>query len=188
MSLDILADEISAAAKAEAKKVKAAARKDAKGILKEAKTQVGSYHADVLARSERGSEQLAVETVAAARQGNQQRLLVARREELDATWDQVIEAVSTAKFKGRSDMLKALVAEALGAGGEGMVLRPVSKDRKALEQCAKSVDFGSDVDGIGGFVLESADGSVMMDYRFEGRLRTAWEASLGDVNRILFGE
>ena len=188
MSLDTIADEIGSMAKDEAKKVTSAAKKDAKAIQKEAQGQVDEYHADVMARAERSSQQLAVETVAAARQANHQRLLVARREELDTTWEQVVEAVSSAKFKGRSDMLKALVAEAKETGTEGMSLRPVSKDRKALEQAAKSIDFGDDIDGIGGFVLESKDGSVVIDYRFEGRLRTAWETSLGDVSTILFGE
>ena len=112
MSLDTIADEIGSMAKDEAKKVTSAAKKDAKAIQKEAQGQVDEYHADVMARAERSSQQLAVETVAAARQANQQRLLVARREELDTTWEQVVEAVSSAKFKGRSDMLKALVAEA----------------------------------------------------------------------------
>ena len=84
--------------------------------------------------------------------------------------------------------MKQLAGEAMEAGTAGMSLRPVSKDRKALEQSAKSIDFGDDIDGIGGFVLESKDGSVVIDYRFEGRLRTAWETSLGDVSTILFGE
>ena len=188
MSLNTIADEIGSMAKDEAKKVKSAAKKEAKGIQKEAQGQVDDYHADVMARTDRSSQQHSVETVAAARQANQQRLLVARREELDTTWNQVIETVSSAKFKGRSEMLKALVGEAMDAGAEGMTLRPVSKDRKALEQAAKSIDFGDDIDGVGGFVLESKDGSVLMDYRFEGRLRTAWENSLGDVSTILFGE
>ena len=188
MSLNTLADEIGSSAKDAAKKVKSAAKKEAKAIQKEAQGQVDDYHADVMARTDRSSQQLSVETVAAARQANQQRLLVARREELDTTWNQVIETVSSAKFKGRSEMLKALVGEAMDAGAEGMTLRPGSKDRKALEQAAKSIDFGDDIDGVGGFVLESKDGSVLMDYRFEGRLRTAWENSLGDVSTILFGE
>ena len=169
-------------------RVKSAARKDAKGIQKEAQGQVEGYHADVMARTERSSQQLAIETVAAARQANQQRLLVARREELDATWEQGVEAVSSAKFRGRSDMLKALVAEAIEAGTEDMSLRPVSKDRKALEQSAKSIDFGDDVEGSGGGVLESKDRAVVIDYRFEDRLLTAWENSLGEVSTILFGE
>ncbi|MDP6844677.1 MAG: hypothetical protein QF722_03895, partial [Candidatus Thalassarchaeaceae archaeon] len=112
MSLNTLADEIGSSAKDAAKKVKSAAKKEAKAIQKEAQGQVDDYHADVMARTDRSSQQLSVETVAAARQANQQRLLVARREELDTTWNQVIETVSSAKFKGRSEMLNALVGEA----------------------------------------------------------------------------
>jgi vacuolar-type H+-ATPase subunit E/Vma4 len=67
-----------------------------------------------------------------------------------------------------------------------MVLRPVKTDRAALSKSAGQFKIGDDIDGLGGFVLESEDGSVMMDYRFEGRLREAWDSSLGEVSRILF--
>jgi vacuolar-type H+-ATPase subunit E/Vma4 len=44
------------------------------------------------------------------------------------------------------------------------------------------------VSGIGGFVLESADGSIVLDYRFDGRLDEAWVAALPAVNTVLFGD
>jgi vacuolar-type H+-ATPase subunit E/Vma4 len=48
--------------------------------------------------------------------------------------------------------------------------------------------MGDDIDGLGGFVLESKDGSMVLDYRFDSRLEAAWRASLGTVNASLFGE
>ncbi len=60
MSLNTIADEIGSMAKDEAKKVKSAAKKEAKGIQKEAQGQVDDYHADVMARTERSIQQLAV--------------------------------------------------------------------------------------------------------------------------------
>ena len=80
-----------------------------------------------------------------------------------------------------------------------MILRPVYTDRISLTESIKHTrgaeaggfhefEIGEDIDGLGGFVLESPDGSVLMDYRFEGRLRDAWEASLEEVNKILFEE
>ena len=45
-----------------------------------------------------------------------------------------------------------------------------------------------DIDGLGGFVLESKDGSVVLDYRFDSLLEDAWKANLGPVNKALFGE
>lgn len=186
MSLEALADEIAAQAKAEAKAVTDAAKKAAKKVKKEAEAEVGGIRDAQEARAERESNQLSTELVASARQNNQKRELIAKAAELDATWEAVQAEVGSAKLAGRADLLKALVAEAKEAGA-GMKLRPVSMDRKALENEAKGFDFGDDVDGLGGFTLESTDGSIVLDYRFDTRLEGAWKASLGEVNATLFG-
>jgi V/A-type H+-transporting ATPase subunit E len=127
---------------------------------------------------------LSVEVVASAKQANQKHLLIARREELDETWNSIRVSVASPELKGRSDVLSALLAEA-SKSGEGMLLRPVSTDRKALEK--GNFSLGDDVEGLGGFVLESKDGSIVLDYRFDSRLEEAWNANLGTVNKTLFG-
>ena len=188
MSLDKLASEIESMAKAEAKKIADDAKAEAKRISGETKASVKEYREAAIGQAERMSGQVAVESIAAARQRNQKRLLVARRAELDAAWEEVVSQVGSANLKGREDILGSLLGKAAEEAGEGMVLRPVSVDREALSDKSDDFQMGEDIDGIGGFVLESADGSVLMDYRFEGRLRDAWDASLGEVSSILFGE
>ena len=187
MSLDKLASEIESMAKAEAKKIADDAKSEAKSISDEAKASVKEYREAAIGQAERMSDQIAVESIAAARQRNQKRLLVARRAELDAAWDEVVSRVGSADLKGRGDILGSLLETASAEAGEDMILRPVAVDRDALS-ASGSFQMGEDIDGLGGFVLESADGSVLMDYRFEGRLRNAWDASLGEVSSVLFGE
>ncbi len=194
MSLDKLASEIESMAKAEAKVVSKEAKAEAKRIGDEAKDSVAEYRDAAITQAEKMSDRIAVESIAAARQRNQKRLLVARRAELDATWSEVMSQVGEADLKGREDILLSLIKMADVESVDDMVLRPVAVDREALtdlsENSGLSNDFqmGGDIDGLGGFVLESPDGSVLMDYRFEGRLRDAWEASLGEINNKLFGE
>jgi len=194
MSLDKLASEIESMAKAEAKIVSKEAKAEAKRIGDEAKDSVAEYRDAAITQAEKMSDRIAVESIAAARQRNQKRLLVARRAELDATWSEVMSQVGEADLKGREDILLSLIKMADVESVDDMVLRPVAVDRETLtdlsENSGLSNDFqmGGDIDGLGGFVLESQDGSVLMDYRFEGRLRDAWEASLGEVNNKLFGE
>ena len=194
MSLDKLASEIESMAKAEAKVVSKEAKAEAKRIGDEAKDSVAEYRDAAINQAEKMSDRIAVESIAAARQRNQKRLLVARRAELDATWSEVMSQVGEADLKGREDILLSLIKMADVESVDDMVLRPVAVDREALtdlsENSGLSNDFqmGGDIDGLGGFVLESQDGSVLMDYRFEGRLRDAWEASLGEINNKLFGE
>ena len=184
MTLDALANEIAAQAKAEAESIIAAAKQQAKQIEDEAKSETSSLSSDMKARAERESAQLSVEVVASAKQANQKHLLIARREELDETWNSIRVSVASPDLKGRSDVLSALLAEA-SKSGEGMLLRPVSTDRKALEK--GNFSLGDDVEGLGGFVLESKDGSIVLDYRFDSRLEEAWNANLGTVNKTLFG-
>ena len=184
MTLDALANEIAAQAKAEAESIIAAAKQQAKEIEGEAKAVASSFSSDMKARAERESAQLSVEVVASAKQANQKHLLIARREELDETWNSIRVSVASPDLKGRSDVLSALLAEA-SKSGEGMLLRPVSTDRKALEK--GNFSLGDDVEGLGGFVLESKDGSIVLDYRYDSRLEEAWNANLGTVNKTLFG-
>ena len=194
MSLDKLASEIESMAKAEAKVVSKEATSEAKRIGDEAKDSVAEYRDAAINQAEKMSDRIAVESIAAARQRNQKRLLVARRAELDATWSEVMSQVGKADLKGRENILESLIEMATAESGDDMILRPVAVDRKILTDFSETFgeyhDFqiGEDIDGLGGFVLESPDGSVLMDYRFEGRLRDAWEASLGEINNKLFGE
>jgi len=194
MSLDKLASEIESMAKAEAKVVSKEAKAEAKRIGDEAKDSVAEYRDAAINQAEKMSDRIAVESIAAARQRNQKRLLVVRRTELDATWSEVMSQVGKADLKGRVDILESLIEMATAESGDDMILRPVAVDREILTDFSETFgeyhDFqiGGDIDGLGGFVLESPDGSVLMDYRFEGRLRDAWEASLGEINNKLFGE
>ena len=194
MSLDKLASEIESMAKAEAKVVSKEAKAEAKRIGDEAKDSVAEYRDAAITQAEKMSDRIAVESIAAARQRNQKRLLVARRAELDATWSEVMSQVGKADLKGRENILESLMKMATAESGDDMILRPIAVDRKILTDFSETFgeyhDFqiGEDIDGLGGFVLESPDGSVLMDYRFEGRLRDAWEASLEEVNKILFEE
>ena len=188
MTLDALAKEIAAAARKEAKALTDAAKAEGKQTLSEAKAEAQANRDEVVAKAERDCAQNRTEAVASARQANQKQILIARREELDATRESVREQIGSARLKGRADLLKALVNEAKGEADSDMVLRPVALDRSALQKIGGQFDIGDDVSGIGGFVLESADGSVVLDYRFDGRLDEAWVAALPAVSTALFGD
>ena len=125
--------------------------------------------------------------IAAARQNNQKQLLIAKRKELDQTWQSVLELVGSAGMKGRSTLLKSLMADAAKKSTGDALLRPVAMDRRAIEVDGR-FKVGGDIDGLGGFVLEFDEGAVSLDYRFESRLKAAWDANLAAVNGALFAE
>ena len=79
MSLEALADEIAAQAKAEAKALKDEAKKTAKSLDKEAEAEVAEIReAPRFSRPEREATRASKELVASSRQDNQKRELIAK--------------------------------------------------------------------------------------------------------------
>ena len=183
MSLETLAAEITKQAQEEAGAILDEAKTEAKRIEEEASSDATQTSSMATSKAERESEQISIELVASARQANQKRALIARREELELTWEAAKEEVSSPKLAGRKKILDSLVKEASDSKAD-VVMRPVKTDRPALSK--SGFKMGEDVEGLGGFVLESKDGSTMLDFRFDMMLEEAWKNTLGEINEILF--
>ena len=183
MSLETLAAEITKQAQEEAGAILNEAKTEAKRIEEEASSDATQTSSMATSKAERESEQISIELVASARQANQKRALIARREELELTWEAAKEEVSSPKLAGRKKILDSLVKEASDTKAD-VVMRPVKTDRSALSK--SGFKMGEDIEGLGGFVLESKDGSTMLDFRFDMMLEEAWKNTLGEINEILF--
>ena len=186
MTLETLAKDIAAAAEADVKALIDEAKAEAKQILDEAKDKASTITDEANSRAEREAAQIAREVVASARQANQKSILIAKRMAMDDTHAAVKEQLADPGFKGRASMLKSLMAKADKVASADFVIRPVEVDKKALSDLKGKRKVGSSVDGLGGFILEAADGSVSYDMRFDTLLETAWGQSLSEVNKILF--
>ena len=186
MTLEKLAEEIASAAEAEADTIIENAEAEAASIIAEAKSEAKAIIDGQGEKASREASQLGMELVASAKQANQKRQLIARREELDATHDALKEQVGSAAMKGRTKLLNSLLKKAKAEAAKDMVLHPVSMDRKALDDSASGFKLGDDVEGLGGFILVSKEGAVSLDFRFDGILETTWDEKLGQVSAKLF--
>ncbi len=186
MTLETLAKDIAASAEADVKALIDEAKNEAKKITDEAKDKASKITEDANIRAEREASQISREVVASARQANQKAILIAKREAMDSTHAAVKEQLADPGFKGRASMLKSLMAKADKMATSDFIIRPVEVDRKALGDLKGKRKVGESVDGLGGFILEAADGSVSFDMRFDTLLETAWSQSLSEVNKILF--
>ena len=184
MSLETLAAEIIRQAQEEADSIIEQAKTEAKRIEDKANEEALQFSSLVTTRAEKESEQIAVEVVASAKQANQKKALIARREELELTWKAAREEIGSAKMSGRKKILDSLVKEASEKNKSDVILRPVKADRSVLSKSGFTI--GDDVEGLGGFVLESKDGSTMLDFRFDLMLEEVWKNTLGEINGILF--
>jgi len=127
-----------------------------------------------------------------------------RVEEMNARNEWIERAVNEALKKLREALgedeyrrfLEALVrnaAEALRDAGE-MIIYPVESDRPLLEKIVAEAQLpiraslaAESVEGYGGFVASSPDGSVRLDYRIESVLAEAVEEARAAAAAKLFG-
>jgi V/A-type H+-transporting ATPase subunit E len=186
MTLETLAKDIAQAAEAEAKQMIAAANEEAQALIADAQARVDAIQSEATQRAEKEAAQIAREVVASARQSNQKDVLVARRKVLDATYAAAKSTVADPGMKGRAAILKGLVAEAKKVAKGDYVIRPVNVDEAAIKKAAGDFTLGETVDGLGGFILEAADGSVSYDMRFDNMLDRAWSDQLTTINATLF--
>ena len=187
MTLETLAKDIAASAEAQAKAMLKEAKAEADAIIGEAETKATSISDEASARAGREAEQISQEMVASARQGNQKELLIARRGVLDATYDAAKAQLADPGMKGRATLLKSLLKHAGDISGKDFVLRPVTVDATALKKEAGSRSIGDEIDGLGGFMMEAADGSVSFDFRFDTLLDRTWNDERAAINETLFG-
>ncbi len=187
MTLETLANDIAAAADKEAKALISNAKAEAKQLLADAEAKASALRDEAQQRAEKEAVQIARETVASARQSNQKDILIARRKVLDATLDAARDHIADPGMKGRAALLKSLLAESKKLAKGKFVIRPVEIDRAAITKEAGDRTVGESVDGLGGFILEAEDGSVSFDMRFDNMLERAWSSQLSAVNETLFG-
>ena len=186
MTLETLAKDIAASAQADVDTILKEAKAEAKQIIKEAETKASGITEEANSRAEREASQISREVVASARQANQKAILIAKREAMDSTHAAIKEQLADPGFKGRASMLKSLMSKANKLASADFVIRPVDVDKKALSDLKGKRKVGQSVDGLGGFILEAADGSVSYDMRFDTMLDSAWADSLSEINKILF--
>jgi len=187
-SIDELVSEITALAREEAEGILAAADAEVNALIGAAKLEAKEVVDEASLTAERRGIQQASETVASARQSAQTARLLVEREALETARSRAEEQLGSPGLSGRKDLLKALLAEAKDADVEKPIMRPVEVDRPTLESMAKNSKFGDSVDGLGGFVLESADQTIRLDFRFDARLDRVWDEKIPEVSQILRGE
>lgn len=187
MGLDKLPDKIAATAKKEADGIISEAKAEAKSIKAQAKKTAAAISEDRAINASKEAEQIAREVVASSRQSNHKYLLIARREELDATHEMLVKQVSSPSLSGRASLLKRLLLNAKDVADKDMILRPVALDRSAIESAGSTWTVGDNIDGMGGFILHTKDQSFSLDFRFETLLKNVWESKLSEVNNTLFG-
>jgi vacuolar-type H+-ATPase subunit E/Vma4 len=181
MGLEVVLNQIQSAGQKEESNILEQAHFEKDRILAEAQRRADAMRADATARTEARLEALRRELTSAAEFESRRRLLVARRELAEDFRRRVLESLSTLAANKNQALLTKLAQRAkkdLPAG--------TAHARKADLPTLTAAGFkaGRDLPGPGGFQVESADGLIVLDLRYETLLENVWKQILAEHQNL----
>lgn len=176
MGLDKVVDNIRAEGRARANETVTAAKKEADAILADARRQADEIRNRRLGEGKANAEALLKREIANAELEARRLRLTAERELMSAIRTEVEQRLANLPEKTREGHLQTLVAQANVPDGRVYV---AAKDEKLARKLGLNV-VGT-FDGLGGVIVESADGSTRENLRYETLLEEIWADSLPQV-------
>jgi len=183
MTLDKVVENIRREGTARAEAIKATAQKEASAILADAKRQTESLTQKRSEESTQAADGVVKREVANAELEARRLRLTAERELMTGLRRAAEERLAALDATTREAHLKTLVAQAAVKDGHIWVA-------KQDESIAKKLGFtvADTFEGLGGVIVESADGATRENLRYETLLDEIWGKSLPQVATKLLKE
>ena len=183
MGLDAIVEEIKAKGRAEADKINQETSLEVSKIIADARAGAARIKAAKEDAVKKEIERLKQQELSSANLEVKKAKLNARKEILDAVYEEAKEAISKLPAQTNQKILKSIIEK--NEAGNSKIYSG-SKDRPIVTKMTK-LEFAGEIDCIGGVVIENDDGSVVLDFKYDMILKNVSEQSLKQVSDILFG-
>jgi vacuolar-type H+-ATPase subunit E/Vma4 len=182
MGLEVVLNQIVSAGQKEESDILEQAQFERERVLQEARAKAAEVRSKGQRQTEARLEALRRELLSAAEFEARRRILVAKRELSEDFHKRVLAALGKLAPARNQAILTKLLTQAQQEVRQGTV-----HARKAdLATVAKGgYKAGRELEGAGGFQVESQDGSIGLDMRYESLLENVWKQILGE-NQALF--
>ena len=185
MGLEKVKQEILERARKGADEILAAAAADAKAIMKSAEKQVQDYQKMLAEDGDKTAELMKRREVASAELELQKQMLTAKNELIESVFLQVREKLGELNDRKREADVNALL-KAASKEMDVAVVQCSSRDAKFLGGGRFKVVMNDPL--LGGIIAESPDGKLRVDCSYDTLLGQAKAKVLSDVAKKLFGK
>ena len=182
MGLESVIEEILARGKAEAEEIRKAAQADREQMLQEVRLDSAKLLAEREQAAHLAADRMRVQDLARAELESKRIVLAGQKDLLDEVHAKVLERLAVWPECGA--LLRKML-DATASDWHGGQVHCGSRDADVVRGIVGG-RFGGTIDTIGGFVIESEDGSQKTDLRFESLLSDVWRDSIRKVAEVLW--
>lgn len=175
--------DITDVAETKASEINAEADAEASRIIEEARQAAKKMMGERLARAEDDIQQLRRQEISSANLEVKRTMLNARKDLLEKVYERTIEKIGSMPETKEEELLKAILS-----ANESSGTRIYSNsESEALVRKLSSLEYGGNIDCIGGVVIENKDGTIKLDYTYDIIFKNVYEQNLKNTSDILFG-
>jgi len=186
MSLDKVAKEIIAEAESKAFEEARQADAEAKQVLAEAKKKASAESQAIGLQSQALLAELKTTELSSFRLEQNKRLITEKRRALEEVFSLAEKEIASMDSKKRAELVVKLCKKGLKELPDAKFVSSNAKDRAAASS-VKGLKFRSEIDCIGGVVLENEDGSVAVNCTFEEIFAKVKEENLDAIAQRVLG-
>jgi len=183
MALEKVAEQVAAEGRAEARQIAEDAKAQAQAIVAEARAKAGELREQELIRARQQAARLRQRDLSAANLEAKKAKLNAEKEALAQVKASFLAALGEMPQARREKVLAKLALKASFPGGRVFAS---ARDAEAVRRLSK-LQYGGDIDCLGGMVTENEDGSVSLVYTFDTIGEDVWAQDSKRVYDALFG-
>ncbi|MCZ7381275.1 MAG: V-type ATP synthase subunit E [Candidatus Methanoperedens sp.] len=183
MGLDAIVEEIKAKGRAEASRISNETSSEVSKILKEADFEAARIKAVKESAVRKEIDRLRQQELSSANLEVKKAILNARKEILDEVYEATKDAVQKLPAEKNLKLLKSIIERNENNNAK---IYSRSKDKQTVKKLTK-LEYAGEIDCIGGVVIENAEGTEVLDFKYDTILGDVTEQSLKQVSDILFG-
>lgn len=183
MSLESVVEDIKARGDKQAADIKMEALQEAERILKDAQAKKKALLEAALVDARKTAERLRIQESSRVELENRRAHLMMQKDLLDLTLEKARERLHGLPADKDRDLMRRLLAK---HGPMAPVVVSCKRHETMVKALAPGLRYGGNIECMGGVILQTVDGSVRYDLRYETLLDQAAQTTMKDVARMLF--
>ena len=182
MGLEPLVDEIVKEGREKAEKIKKKGEDEARKIIENAKEKANEILEKAKAEAEREAKLLRKQVLSSVRLELKREELRKKQEILDEVFEKFKEKVRNMKNRDKEIILKQLLDK---YRNKDFLIYSRKEDREIIKKLT-DMEYGGEIDCIGGLIIESKDGTYRINLVFDEIIKDVYERNISEIHKILF--
>lgn len=184
MTLERVIEDTLRKSRERAEEIRRRAEEERRRIIEEAERRAEEIKRRKRREAEETAKRMRIQELSSARIEAKRRILKLQKEIFERCYQEGLKAISELPEERREKILRRLISE---AERESARIYSNKKEEELVKKLTE-LEYGGNIDCVGGVIGENSNGSLRIDLRYETIFSSVFDSSIKEIKSMLFGE